>query len=295
MAIIKEYKGKLPKRIDDYVIYDLDGQSILKLKSGFTTEELLHAPTYEKCRQNASEYGKVSSLCKQLRLALQGVLPKKDNLLVVNTLAKRMYEVMTCDTTSARGSRNLATALTTAQGRERLTGFSFNPDSSLVMPYELQASRLTVSTKNISFAEGSNCVGFRVHRLGFDFTDGVSQLDSTDWLFHGNTSLPETVVLDYPLNTPQKGVVFTILEVQFYSYEEGSYVPMGDDRSKQVLVVGVLPAALTADSSTWSAGDLAFGEAVTCIGFTNELFGLDCIRGAFLLRSRYRGDSLPET
>lgn len=294
MAIVLGWEGKLPRRIDDYVIYDLYGQIILKMKSGFTREELLHAPKYEKCRQNASEYGKVSSLCKQMRLALQGVLPKKDNLLVVNTLAKRMYEVMICDTTSGRGSRNLATGFTTAEGRELMTGYSFNPDSSLVLPYELQVSSLTLSTKNLSFAAGSNCVGFRMHRLGFDFTNGVSQMESTDCLFYGNSSLPETVALDFPVNAPQKGVVFTILEVQFYVYEDGSYVPMGDDRSKQVLVVGVLPAALVEHRCQQSAESMSIGDDVTCIGFTKELFGLDFIGSAFLLRSRYRGDSLPE-
>ena len=91
--------------------------------------------------------------------------------------------MMICDTTSGRGSRNLATGFTTGEGRELMTGYSFNPDSSLVLPYELQVSSLTLSTKNLSFAAGSNCVGFRMHRLGFDFTNGVSQMESTDCLF----------------------------------------------------------------------------------------------------------------
>lgn len=81
--------GKFPKRIDNLVLYKLDNQVIIREISGFTSVNLLTSPKYLLSRQNASEFGRVSSTCKQLRLVLKDYLPKKNNLLVVNSLTKK--------------------------------------------------------------------------------------------------------------------------------------------------------------------------------------------------------------
>jgi len=70
-------EGKFPKRIDDYVLYKLGDQIIIRANSGFTSKALKTSPKYALSRQNASEFGRVSATCKQLRLALSGFLPKK--------------------------------------------------------------------------------------------------------------------------------------------------------------------------------------------------------------------------
>ena len=59
MAKITSYEGKLPKRIEDYVIYPLNGAIIIRAKSGFTSKALKNSPKYALSRQNASEFGRV--------------------------------------------------------------------------------------------------------------------------------------------------------------------------------------------------------------------------------------------
>jgi len=232
-----ESEGKLPKRIDNCVIYELDGQMIIRTISGFTTKALKKSPKYELSRQNASEFGRVSSLCKQVRLALLGILPKKNNLVVVNSLTKKMREVMTYDTISARGSRSLAVALNSEVGRAKLQGYHFNPDGAFALDYVLEGQRLHVTTNAIVFPEGASSVGCSVLSLAFDFVTAENQLEEGDKYFFNKHTLPNVLELDVPTVEQPKGILFTILALHFYHEEQGSYVPLEDDRSAVVMIV----------------------------------------------------------
>ena len=53
MAKIVSYQGTLPKKIDDYVIYELDGQLVIRGISGFNSTALKKKAKYALCRQNA--------------------------------------------------------------------------------------------------------------------------------------------------------------------------------------------------------------------------------------------------
>ena len=77
-------------RIDDFLIYPLRTMMILRKISGFTTEALETDPKYELSRKNASEFGCMSAVCKQIRLALKEILPKQNNLAVVNSFTKKL-------------------------------------------------------------------------------------------------------------------------------------------------------------------------------------------------------------
>lgn len=238
MAKITAFEGKVPKRIGNHVVYPLDGDLVVRANSGFTTKALETDPKYALSRKNASEFGRVSSLCKGVRMALQDLLPKKNNLAVVNAFTKKMREVMTYDAVASRGERHLAQALHHEAARGLLQGYNFNPTSSIDLHSRLEGNQLAVSTDTIVVPEGANCVGFRAAVLAFDFETGASQFVTGHWLLYDSTGLQDQIVLDFPEVEPQGGVVFRLLEVQFYVAEEGSYVP-GWEEQKMVLVVEI--------------------------------------------------------
>lgn len=223
-------------RVDDFLIYRLHDMMILRTISGFTTETLEMDPKYELSRKNASEFGRVSSVCKQVRVALNGILPKQNNLAVVNSFTKKMRAVMEYDRTSARGERTLANALATEEGRQLLKGYEFNPDTNIAFDYVLTDNAVTINTKNIKFPKGINHIGFRVHRLAFDFANGENELVSGEWLMVNKKDLNEAIEMAMPTLPDAIRVVFTILEVQFYD-GNGSYAPMVEDGEKSVMLV----------------------------------------------------------
>ena len=230
-------EGKFPKRIGDFVLYPLYGELIIRAKSGFTTEALKTSSKYDLSRKNASEFGKVSSMCKQLRVALKDVLPKKNNLLVVNSLTKKMRQVLVSDAISSRGERTLATALASLKGRQQLVGYHFNPVGMQQLDYKLEKKQVALSLTGLNFPDGANCVGFRISALEFDFNTAANQLACGSWLFYRSTGLPKTLVATEPELTFKSGVLFSLLEIQFYDAIEGSYIPLVDDSSKMIVLL----------------------------------------------------------
>lgn len=245
MAKVYSKSGVFPKRFEEFVIYPLGEDIIIREVSGFTTEALLKSPKYANCRSNASEFGRVSRLCRQLREQLSDVLPKGNNLAVCNSLTAVMRKAMTFDTVSERGARNLATAFNDNRARQLLTDYDFNPDHRLhdVMQarycYDPIRSRLCFGAfrgqPKITFPQTANRVGLRLHQLRFDFENGEGALLSSELVVCSKDCCYANIVLECA-EPNGKGVLFSILELQFYWFEEGSYMPVA---GKVLKVVGV--------------------------------------------------------
>lgn len=233
-------EGDFPKRIDNFVLYRWGSKVVIKMVSGFTTEALDSAPKYELSRKNASEFGRVSSLCKQVRVALSGIIPKQNNLTVVNSFTKKMREVMTYDITNPRGERQLANALITEEGRQSLVGYEFNPSANIVLDYTLTDELLLINNKEVTFPSCINHIGFRIHQLAVDFGIGDNALLSSDWTLKSKTELSKTIEIAVPNQPESNGVVFMILETQFYEWVDGVCVPVVEDGGKSVLVVDAM-------------------------------------------------------
>jgi hypothetical protein len=235
---------KLPKRLDDYLIYQLDHQFVMRKTSGFTNELLLNSQKYARVRENAVEFGQVSRLCKALRLALVTLLPKQDNLAVCNALTQLMRQVLVYDTVSKRGERQLALALANSESKAIVNGYNFNPNSLFATVFKgsctytesgLQFDPFEVGEAMV-FAAGADYVGLRLHHFGFDFENASSSLASTTWHFFARTSSTNGFVLKTPDIKVTIGVLFVLLELQFYSHDGSSYLPC-DDRSKVLVVL----------------------------------------------------------
>ena len=230
-------EGKFPRRIDDFVLYKLNNQVIIRAVSGFTSDTMKTSPKYELSRQNASEFGRVSATCKQLRLALQTVLPKKNNLAVVNSLTKKMRQVLAFDNTAARGERTLARALATEKARQQLFGYHFNPDGAIGLDFVLQNGIVKTRTASHMFPEGANSVCYSVVAVAFDFETKASSFIECEKQFYNKATLPNTVALVVPKFESCAGVLFTILVVRYYVQSDDGYVPTDDDTTTVVVIL----------------------------------------------------------
>ncbi|RZK11469.1 MAG: hypothetical protein EOO46_06640 [Flavobacterium sp.] len=239
-------KEKLPKRIEGYSIYPLNDDVIIRANSGFTSDGVKNDPKYELTRHNASEFGRVSSLCKIMRLSLMGILPKNSGRGVSNLLVKKMKSVVFSDRRSLRGNRRLCKAFLNEMALREMIGYDFNPNYSL--PHVLKKNFtlnglgcLILNDLNFAdsflFPEKSNCIGIRLHHLDFDFVTGESSLSSSGWLFFEKDSTITDFIIDLAYPAALKGVLFSLAELQFFVFEDG-FVPLVDDVGKIVTVLG---------------------------------------------------------
>lgn len=236
-----EVEGTFSRRIGNYVIYELNGQMIIRSISGFSSTDLYHNKKYEKCRQNAHEFGKLSSQCKAIRMALTGVLPKSNNLAVVNAFTKKMRSLLLFDTTSEKGKRQLAQALQNPFAKTALQYYSFNPMSPLGLEQvTLHNKHISCTTTALSFPAQSNSIGVTTHFLFFDFITNESQLYSSSIAYFQKATLPEIVTVSLPEQPKSgSGTCFTVVEIAFFEHTRDTFIPLEEDASKMVVVLAV--------------------------------------------------------
>lgn len=244
--------GKIPKRIDDdHVIYRLNGEYIIRKKSGFTKKGMEKDPKYARSRENANEFGAVTQLGKLIRIALKEVLPKSNNLDVCNGLTAVLRKVMCCDEVVERGNRSLKNGFETAGGRALFAGHDFNPNGLFRNVFKgnycfdsssklMQIAPFDTANAFV-FPEGANCVGLRMGILRFNFVTTVSAFFKlTDWsLFRLESGITEGFQMGIEDFPDGEGVLFFLLELSFFVEYEGSFVPYPKDDTKVVTVLGV--------------------------------------------------------
>jgi hypothetical protein len=243
--------GKIPKRIaKGYVNYDLGEDHIIREVSGFTPEGMTDDPKYAKSRENASEFGAVTGLCKALRMSLSEGLSKSNNLEVINGLTTIMRKVMCCDTIAPRGNRCLKNGFESAGGKSLFTGYDFNPSGLLRNTfkgnYRFDVTKrqlvfdLFITSEAFVFPEGADCVGLRLGALRFDFGSSIGTYTLTDLALYGFDSRISNKlrfgIEDFP---DGEGVVFFLLEVAFFVENKDSFISIPKNDTKVVFVLGV--------------------------------------------------------
>ncbi|MCL9806449.1 hypothetical protein NAT51_13005 [Flavobacterium amniphilum] len=127
---------KITGEYDGLLFYELNGQIVVRKKTGFEGKGIKTKANYVRTRENASEFGRVSVIGKRLRMELYPFLKKIHTPYLHNYVLKQFLEIMRCDILSERGKRTVTMGLQTEEGRKLLQGFEFNknvPLSSVVV------------------------------------------------------------------------------------------------------------------------------------------------------------------
>lgn len=220
MAKITEFEGKLPKRIDDYVIYKLEDDLIIRKKSGFTRKGLLKHPKYELSRQNATEFGLVATTCKAIRLLVAEGLTKHNNLAVVNNLTKKMRSLLVHDTENGRGKRNLKTAFAHSVAFQNFAGYSFTPDFPLTV--SVNDCIIQVAIPDDLDVLVATHLGFQVQYLYFDFDTLTGQLEAASWQMQAVAS----EVLFTIDEAPRSGYFLLLYRFSFFTFNDEHWMPV---------------------------------------------------------------------
>lgn len=116
---------KIKGAVGDLVFYTLNGKNVVRKKSGFNKTAFKKDPSYEKVRQNSSEFGHCSKMGKIIRNSLDLYVKEAGDALLYQKFAKLMTEIKDCDLISGRGKRTVEKGLATEEGRKLLRAFQF--------------------------------------------------------------------------------------------------------------------------------------------------------------------------
>ncbi|MCJ7936032.1 MAG: hypothetical protein MUW56_20985 [Chryseobacterium sp.] len=133
---------KIKGAVGDLVFYTLNGKNIVRKKSGFNKTAFKENPSYEKVRQNSSEFGHCSKVGKIIRTSLNEYIKEAGDPLLYQKFAKLMTEIKDEDTVSERGKRTVREGLQTKGGKLLLKGFQFGEVNHLPSGLKIQGQTL---------------------------------------------------------------------------------------------------------------------------------------------------------
>ena len=220
---------KITGQFDGLSFYELNGKIVVRKSGGFDGKAIKSQPSYERTRENASEFGGVARLGKQMRVALFPFLRKLPPAFMHNHVLKLFLEIMRCDTASERGKRSAAKGLLTIEGKALLEGFEFNtqvPLSSMVLSafqLSLEEGQLVfpdLRKEAIRFPEYATHLGLQFSMLWFD-----GEKESFTLAMGDRVVLPKTGFAPYPTlsvaTTDETGMPIGLLFGEFLQEVNG--------------------------------------------------------------------------
>ncbi|UWX61958.1 hypothetical protein N0B40_06630 [Chryseobacterium oranimense] len=116
---------KIKGSVGDLVFYSLNGKNVVRKKSGFNKTAFKKSPSYEKVRQNSSEFGHCSKAGKTIRSCIEKYIKESGEPLLYQRFAKLMTAIKDFDTFSEKGKRTVQNGLLTEEGMRFLKEFKF--------------------------------------------------------------------------------------------------------------------------------------------------------------------------
>ncbi|MGE8431471.1 hypothetical protein [Chryseobacterium joostei] len=138
---------KITGAVGDLVFYNLNGKNVVRKKSGFNKTAFKKNPSYEKVRQNSSEFGHCSKVGKIIRASLDFYIKKAGDPLLYQKFAKLMTEIKDLDTVSERGKRTVENGLQTEIGKKLLRQFQFGTIENVMSIVEVKNQDLLINRK----------------------------------------------------------------------------------------------------------------------------------------------------
>ncbi|AZA89278.1 Uncharacterised protein [Chryseobacterium nakagawai] len=129
---------KIKGSVGDLVFYTLNGKNVVRKKSGFNKTAFKKDPSYEKVRQNSSEFGHCSKTGKIIRNSLDLYLKETGDTLLYQSFAKLMTEIKNLDPVSERGKRTVENGVKTENGKKLLKAFQFGEIKNVWLEAERQ-------------------------------------------------------------------------------------------------------------------------------------------------------------
>ncbi|NIF05913.1 hypothetical protein F3J23_10715 [Chryseobacterium sp. Tr-659] len=136
---------KITGAVGDLVFYNLNGKNVVRKKSGFNKTAFKKSASYEKVRQNSSEFGHCSKIGKVIRNSIDSYIKEAGDLLLYQKFAKLMTSIKDLDLISERGKRTVENGLKTDEGKNLLRGFVFGEKKNLTGCIRSQGQALYLS------------------------------------------------------------------------------------------------------------------------------------------------------
>lgn len=247
-----KYNGlfKVRGTIDDVNFYKSEDGFRMRRKGGVDGDRIKNDPSYERTRENNSEFGSSATSGKLLRRAIQDLVSNAKDSKLSSRLTQQMTKVKNEDLTSIRGQRNVATGIQTVEGKLHLKAFDFNRKSvlqeMLLRDFSLDTTTGEVvindfiPSQHLVPPEGATHVTLTSGFLNFDFETNVKDLQLSNALNLPLNGTATTVTLTPAAPAAGTGQSFYFLKVAFFQEMNGIQYPLKNGSYNALQLIDVL-------------------------------------------------------
>lgn len=222
---------KIEGTLDGMTFYKGKEGYLVRTKGGISKSRIENDPTFVRTRENGSEFGSIAKSGKVLRQALTPLLVDVKDPTLTARLMKTLAQIKNTDTTSVRGSRNVANGLATPEGRNIFLGFDFNGNAKLstvlLADYQLNTTTAEISISNLNPLQqlnspsGATHVGFTSGVLNINFETTEKELQFSDEVNTPINNTPATITA-VPVNMATgTGQTIYLFKISFYQEING--------------------------------------------------------------------------
>ena len=228
---------KVKGTLDDVTFYKTKNDGFLiRQKSTVDGKRIATDPSFQRTRENNSEFGAAGSAGKLLRSAFKGLTINASDSQLVSRLVTEMIKVLQEDLVSLRGKRNVLDGET-----ELLTGFEFNKDgllsTTLFAPYVASIDRPTgalqvdvapfIPTNMVSAPGGATHFKINAAGASIDFEKKVYVVDvQASAVLPWNNTLTTALSLISNVGAASTHPLFLVVGIEFFQEVNGGSYPL---------------------------------------------------------------------
>lgn len=222
---------KIEGTLDELTFYKTQDGHLVKTKSGVSGDRIANDPTFQRTRENGSEFGAAAASGKLLRDAVRTLMLTAADNRVTARVTQLMTIIKNYDTSSVRGERTVGIGIAAPGATDELKNFDFNISavlsSILYKPYAVDTATgvITISglvpINDIAAPTGATHVTLRGAWAKVDFTAGTSSVEYTNTQNLPVDGTSASVTLTPAAVPAGSGTSMFLLAVEFFQEVNG--------------------------------------------------------------------------
>ncbi len=240
---------KLDGTIGGITFYKSQDGYLAREKGGVSAERIKNDPSFQRTRENGSEFGRAGNSGKVLRNAVRALLQNASDSRMVSRLTKEMVKVIQMDATNPRGQRNIIDGEASL-----LEGFEFNINgklgNTLYAPKTVSIDRVSgacdvtipafVPNVMIAAPGGTTHFKFVTAACAVDFENGSFETQSNEsGVLPWDAVETTEIALDNDLSANSTHPIFLMVGVEFYQEVNGQQYPLKNGAYNALSIVKV--------------------------------------------------------
>lgn len=227
---------KIQGTLENLTFYKSADGHMVRTKGGVSKNRIMNDPAFVRTRENGTEFAENASAGKMLRNAVGSLVFKAKDPKLSSRMFKVMSVIKNFDGDSARGARNVATGIQSAEGQLALKGFDFNnralfqsvfhaPCNVNVLDGKVSIVDLNPS-EHLYYPSGATHFSMRSAFVNLDFSTGVSDITYSDVVNRPIVPVVETHFL-IPSGVPAgSGTQLYLILIEFFQEVNAVQYPL---------------------------------------------------------------------